>query len=207
MIAAVVAATVATGCSVDGAAERVPDLNAKAVDSSAFPFGPATQVPPAQLPGAIADVTFLPLRARNEPDECTPSPVSAEGAALRVGPGGLAGGTLSVLVARASGGFHEYVDRLRSCPDFLLGGTVGTHVTTQIIDSGKAIEAGDGAVQSDRTLRNGETAYAYVYELVAQQGDVRVVVQNRRPGRELGAPDRSATRELFDAATTRAFGG
>ncbi|MBB4136181.1 hypothetical protein [Gordonia humi] len=188
-------------CSVDGDAVRVPDLTGRIVDASAFPFGAATPVPAAQTANALADITFTPLRAENDPADCTPAPVDAADAQIRVGPGGAAGGTLTVALTRTSDSFGDHLDLLRRCADFALGGTVGTRVSTDVLATA------DDTVESARTLSNGGTPYTRVYELTAQRGHVRLYVQNRFPATaQLGDAERAATRTLFDTAYDTAFG-
>ncbi|WOC14384.1 hypothetical protein [Gordonia sp. MP11Mi] len=186
-------------CSVDGDAVRVPDLAPRTVASDVFPFGQASAVPAAQVPNAVADITFTPMRAQNQPADCTPPHVEASGAQVRVGPGGAAGGTITVMLTRVSDTFDDYVTGLRDCSAFVLGGTVGTRVTTNVGS------VADDTVASGRTLSNDGVPYARVYELVAQRGDVRLYVQNRFGGHDLSAAERSATRTLFDSAYETAF--
>ncbi|WP_341257565.1 hypothetical protein [Gordonia malaquae] len=186
-----------TACGVDGGAVREPDLSTKVVEVSAFPYGPATAVPQAGVPGAIADITFRPLRAVNDPEECTPAPVDGDSAHVVVGPGGPAGGTLTVMVARASDSRADFVDGI--CQTFRLGGTVGTTITT-------TVDTSTGVIVNRRDLVANGTAYAHVYELVRQEGSTRLYVQNRYPSATLSADEEAATRALFDAASTAAFG-
>ncbi|QRY64605.1 hypothetical protein JVX90_06925 [Gordonia sp. PDNC005] len=186
-----------TACGVDGGAVREPDLSTKVVEVSAFPYGPATAVPESGVPGAIADITFRPLRVANDPQECTPAPVDVGSAHVVVGPGGPAGGTLTVMVARASDSRADFVDGI--CETFRLGGTVGTTVTTTVDTSTETI------VNRRDLITNG-TAYAHVYELVRQEGSTRLYVQNRYPSASLSADEEAATRTLFEAASAAAFG-
>ncbi|MCF8588109.1 hypothetical protein [Gordonia liuliyuniae] len=197
VVAAIALSTVA--CSVDGDAVRVPDLAPRTVASDAFPFGPATTVPAAQVPNAVADITFTPLRSQNQPADCTPSRVEAQSAQVRVGPAGASGGTMTVMLTRASDTFDDYVTGLRECSDFVLGGTVRTRVTTNIGS------VADDTVVSGRTLSSNGVPYARVYEMVAQRADLRLYVQNRYAGHDFSAAERSATRELFDSAYETAF--
>ena len=201
MTAVAIIAAVASACSVDGQASRSPGLEPKAVAASTFPYGPAVAVPPAQVPGAIADITFRPLHGVNDPADCTPAQLNSDGASIRVGPGGPAGGTLTVLVAHASDDFDSFVTATRNCPDLRLGGTVGTRVATTVLS-----DAG-GVIETDRVLANADGPFAHVYGLVAQRGDVRVYVQNRRGTADLSDAERAATRTLFDQATAKAFAG
>ncbi|MGO3328155.1 hypothetical protein [Gordonia sp. (in: high G+C Gram-positive bacteria)] len=201
MIALTAVALSVLACSVDGDPVRVPDLAPRTVDASAFPYGPGVAVPDAQIHNAVADITFTPLRSQNQPAECTPAPVDVSGAQVRVGPGGPAGGTVTVMLARAPNTFDDYVTGLRECPDFELGGTVGTRVLTNV---GSVAE---DTVESGRTLSTDGRPYSRVYELVAQRDGVRLYVQNRFSGDELGADERSAMRNLFETAYAKAFDG
>lgn len=189
----------AAGCSVDGAPRAEADLSARVVEPSAFPYGPATPVPAVALPGAVADITFRPLRSVNDPAECTPAQVDAAGVHASTGPGGPAGGVLTVMVATVSDSRDDFVASL--CPTFRLGGTVGTTVRTRTVDP-----AGDPIV-NERDLEAGGIAYTHVYEIVRQQGRVRLYVQNRYSSASLSDEEKAATRTLFDAASTAAFGG
>ncbi|MCF8569656.1 hypothetical protein L5G32_05170 [Gordonia sp. HY002] len=199
-IAVTAVALSVAACSVDGAPARVPDLAPRTVGATAFPYGPGVAVPAAQVPNAVADITFTPLRSQNRPAECTPSQVDVSGAQIRVGPGGQAGGTVTVMLAQVPDTFDDYVAGLRECSDFALGGTVGTRVVTDVGT------VADDTVESGRTLSADGVPYARVYEIVGQHGDLRVYVQNRFSGNDLGPDERAATRNLFDSAYTTAFG-
>ncbi|WP_139026060.1 hypothetical protein [Gordonia neofelifaecis] len=214
MAAVIVVAAVASACSVSGEAVPTPDLSSKAVPSSDFPYGAGQPVPSAQVPGILADITFRPMRGRNDPADCTPAAVDTATAQVRVGPGGPAQGTLTAMVVRATDSFDDFLSEARRCTEFALGGTVGTAVATTV----DAADPSAGTVQLERRLRMGPAPSAQdqsaqppsssVTEFVAQQGDVRVYVQNRRPGgTALGADELAATRTLFDAARASAFGG
>lgn len=196
--------TVVTACSVTGEPVRTPDLSARIVPSEAFPYGPGT---PVQDPGIVADITFRPLRHDNRPDDCTPAAVDAATAQVRVGPGGPAGGSLTVMVVRATGSLDDFVAQATRCAEFTLGGTVGTTVTTTVGDG-----APDRSVRFERQLVMGpRTADAppptsSITEFVAQRGEIRVYVQNRRRGTEaLSDAELTATRTLFQTARERAF--
>ncbi len=197
VVAAAVLAAV-TACTVDGDPERAPDLSDRVVHAESFPYGPGTPVPASALPGAVADVTFRPLRSSNDPEDCTPAPVDVAGAHAVVGPGGAAGGTLTVLLTRASDSRDDFVARL--CSTFRLGGTVGTTVSSSVQDP-----HADPLI-TRRDLASNGTAYAHVYEIVRQQGSVRLYVQNRYPAAVLSPEEMAATTSLFDAASKAAFG-
>ena len=210
MAALLMVAGAASACAVTGEAVPSLDLSSKSVPSSAFPYGPGQPVPSAQVPGILADITFRPLRGENTPADCTPAPVDAPTARVLVGPGGPAQGTLTTMVVRATDSFDDFVARVRRCGEFALGGTVGTSVATEVTP----VDGGVPGVRLERRIRLGPGAQpappptSSVTEFVAQQGDIRVYVQNRRPGGDdLGAEELGATRTLFDAARTRAFGG
>lgn len=202
---AVLAAAV-SACSVSGEPVRPPDLSSKAVSNADFPYGPAQQVPAAQVPGVLADITFRPLRGQNNPANCTPAAVDAGTAQVRVGPGGPAGGTLTALVVRSTDDFHAFVEQAERCASFVLGGTLASQIETKTSD----LDASNNTVRLDRMIRMGPesttTPQTAVTEFVAQQGDVRVYVQNRRTGTaELGADELAATQKLFEAARRSAF--
>lgn len=202
MVAMAAIALAVAACTVDGDPVRVADLGPRVVDSAAFPYGPSTAVPEAQVPNAVADITFTPLSSSNRPAGCTPDRVDSADAQIGVGPGGAAGGTLTVMLAHVSDTLDDYAAMLRDCADFGLGGTVGTRVTTVV-----GTVHGD-YVESARTLTNAGSQYARVYEIVGQEGGVRLYVQNRFAGdTELTPDEEAATRALFDAAKKKAFGG
>ncbi len=206
-MAVVVAAAVA--CSVPGRPIPAADLSERAVPVTDFPYGRATSMSGAAARGVLADITFRPLRGGNDPADCTPAPVDADSAVVRVGPGGAAGGTLTVLLVRATDGFADYVDGARRCGEFALGGTVGTVVHTQVRD----VDDDAGIARIDRTVRMGVAQPGFtapqsaITEWMAQRGDIRVYVHNRRPADagELSDGENSATRALFDDARRRAF--
>ncbi|GEE02596.1 hypothetical protein nbrc107696_30420 [Gordonia spumicola] len=198
MAVAVAVLSVVTACSVDGDAVREPDLSGRLIAGSSFPYGPGTAVPAVALPGAISDVTFRPLRSANTPSDCTPAAIDTDGAEAIVGPGGPAGGTLTVLLARTTDSFDDF--RARQCASFVVGGTVGTTITTRTTDD-------DGRIVNERDLSANGTTYAHVYELVRQEGSVRLYVQNRYGAATLSDAERAATRTLFADAAARAFGG
>ncbi|MBM7367700.1 hypothetical protein [Gordonia hydrophobica] len=202
-VAAVVLAV--TACSVSGQPVRTPDLSGRAAPADAFPYGPGL---PVQAPGVVSDITFRPLSKPNDPADCTPVAVDAATAQVRVGPGGPAGGTLTAMVVRAADSFDDFVAQAARCGQFALGGTVGTTVSTTVADDGVS----GGGVQLERHLVMGprtETSTpptTAVTEFVAQRGDIRVYVQNRRSGLDaLGGDELAATRALFDAARASAF--
>ncbi|ALG84639.1 hypothetical protein ACH46_09195 [Gordonia phthalatica] len=196
--------TAVTACSVSGDPVRTPDLSARIVPSDAFPYGPGL---PVQDPGIVSDITFRPVRQNNRPDDCTPVAVDAATAQVRVGPGGPAGGSLTVLVVRAADSFDDFVAQATRCEKFALGGTVGTTVVTAVGD-----DAPDGALRLERQIIMGpQTAESTpptssITEYVAQRGDIRVYVQNRRRGTEaLSDAELAATRTLFVTARKAAF--
>ncbi|MGB6245587.1 hypothetical protein [Gordonia sp. (in: high G+C Gram-positive bacteria)] len=210
VVAAVAVVVAAAACSVPGEAVRPVDLSAKAAPAAAFPYGPGQAIGSAQVAGLLADLTFRPLRGENDPADCTPAPVDTDTAQVRVGPGGTAQGTLTAVVVRTAEPFDDFLGRLRRCPTFTLGGTVGTTVTTEVA----AADAGAGTVEIERRITMGPPPATggtppprtSVTEFVAQRGNLRVYVQNRRAGDgALGAEEMTATRGLFDAARASAF--
>lgn len=202
---AVLAAAI-SACSVSGDPVREPDLSSKAVPSASFPYGPGQPIPATQVPGIIADITFRPFQKPNDPADCTPAAVDTPTAQVRVGPGGPAGGTLTAMVVRATDSFDDFLAQAERCSTFILGGSLATQVTTTVTAPGTA-----GQVQLERKIRMGpesaSTPQSSVTEFVAQHGDIRVYVQNRRSGgADLGTDEMSATQKLFDDAQTSAFG-
>ena len=205
MVTVVVILAAVTACSVSGEPVRTPDLADRATPSGAFPYGPGL---PVQDPGIVADITFRPMRQKNAPADCTPAEVDRATAQIRVGPGGPAGGTLTTMVVRVTEDFDGFLEQAARCSEFALGGTVGTTVTTTVGEKSE-----DGGVRLERRLTMGPSTAdstpptASVTEYVAQQGDVRLYVQNRRSGTaDLGDDEATATRMLFDAARKSAFG-
>ncbi|NLG48153.1 MAG: hypothetical protein GX543_17050 [Gordonia sp.] len=202
--AVAVVAAVLAACSVPGEPVREVDLAVKAAPSDAFQYGPGLSVPATSV---LTDVTLRPQRAENNPRECTPAPVDPSTAQARVGPGGPAGGTLTAVVVRASDTFDEFVAQVKRCAEFTLGGTVGTTVSTRV-----DAEEPAGTIAMERRLLMGPQSpestppTTSITEFVAQQGDIRVYVQNRRSGEAaLGAEELEATRKLFAAAQASAF--
>ncbi|MFM9376224.1 hypothetical protein [Gordonia sp. VNK21] len=194
-------------CTVPGQPSRAVDLAERAVAPADFPYGAATAVPAAQVPGALADITFRPLRGEVSPPECTPAAVDTGTAQIRVGPGGPAQGTLTTAVVKVTGGLDELEAARRQCPEFT-GGATGAQRMSVTPAQARSPEGSDAAVTAAVWTLSvpGGAAATRIDEWIAQRGDIRVYVQNRHPDGELDTAERTATEYLFDTAVRSAFG-
>lgn len=205
--AAAAVAVLAAGCSVSGTPKPVADLSRQVVPAAEFPSPGATAVPPAQVPGIVADITLRPLRGDVDPARCTPAAVETGSAEVVVGPGPQPGSTLTEMVVRTSESLSAFASAAKECATFT-GGATGRQVVTTAIVSGPTAQNGADRIQIVRTLASpgAPESVTTLDQWIAQRGDVRVVVQLRY----LGAADaaaRATTAEFFETAVARAFGG
>ncbi len=200
-------ALLATGCSLSGTPQTAPDYAPLLLPVDAFPAGPASIVPAAQVPGIVADVTVRPLNGQVDPAECTPPAVQTVGAAAAVGPGPSSGSTLTELVAGADDSLESFAAAAAACPAFRGGATGNQQVTTTISEEPVTTGLGDRLTHMRlvRTLAVGDTQ-TVMEQWIAQRGGVRLMVVLRQLG-PVSAADRQIAQTFFDTAVIHAFDG
>ncbi len=204
VIAVFAVAAVTAGCTTDGTARPVVDLSGRTVPVAEFPFGPATAVPAAQVPGIVSDITLRPLRGDVDPADCTPAGVDVATAVVADGPGPDARGNVTELVATTAETLAELSSAATRCAAFRGGSTGQETVATQVL---APLETRDGVdrLRLRRTLASdGADQVTVLDQWIAQRDGVRVVVQLRHGGAvSQDATDRVAA--FFDTAVAAAF--
>ncbi|MFT3715034.1 MAG: hypothetical protein QM774_03550 [Gordonia sp. (in: high G+C Gram-positive bacteria)] len=207
-IAVLAAVLVLAGCSAFSSSSTPEDLSGRALAPGDFPFGPANRIPTAQVPGILADITLRPLSGDVDPSRCTPAGVQTGNAVVLVGPGGTDGmSTLTSAVTQTAESFDEFVGAARDCASFRTGATGAQTVTTDIVEGPETTDPVP-TVHLRRTLAStgDQGPPTVIEEWVAQGGDVRVYVQDRRTGGTMTPDEAQKAEDLFAAARTKAFG-
>ncbi|AZG44173.1 hypothetical protein [Gordonia insulae] len=207
------ACLVIAGCTVDGQASAgAVDLSPRAVPSTDFPGGSASRVPPPAVPGALADLTGRPLHGSVIPAQCTPAAVSADGAAVLVGPDPAAStATFTEAIVHADVPLDEVTALARRCPRTASGSspTAMSAVITEVLPAPRRSGVATGAER--RQLTTGGTGSSAITTstttLLAQRDGVRVIVEYRHQGAApMSAQAGARLDALFSRAVDAAFG-
>lgn len=205
VIACLAVAAVTSACTVDGGARPGVDLSGRVVPVTDFPFGPATAVPAAQVPGIVSDITLRPLRGAVDPADCTPAGVDAATAVVADGPGPDGQGNVTELVAATGESLAESSSAALRCPSFRGGATGREQVATRVPEPAERRDGID-RMRLQRTLTGeGDGHTTVLDQWIAQRAGVRVVVQLRHAG-TASAQAQARVAEFFETAVARAFG-
>ncbi|MFZ2512665.1 MAG: hypothetical protein WAW85_16410 [Gordonia sp. (in: high G+C Gram-positive bacteria)] len=204
--AALAVALLTASCSLAGT-PRTLDYASRLLPADAFPTGPATLIPAAQLPGIVADLTLRPLSGEVNPARCTPPAVQTDTAVAAAGPGPSPGATLTQLVVSAEDSLESFAAATAQCPSFRAGATGNQVVTTMITEEPVATGLNNALTRMRlvRTLGAGNTQ-TVMEQWLAQQGEVRLMVVVRQLG-SVSDADRQIAQAFFDRAVAHVYGG
>lgn len=205
--AALTVALFAVACSITGTPQPTPDYASLLLPGDAFPAGPGTAVPAAQVPGIVADLTLRPLTGEVTPAHCTPPPVQTDTAVAIAGPGPSPGATLTELVVGVDDSLESFAAGTAACPTFRGGATGNQEVVTTITAEPVVTGLRDqlAHMRLSRTLGTGDTTIV-MEQWIAQRDGVRLLVVLRQLG-SVSADDRQIAQVFFDSAVARAFSG
>ncbi|MFW0784802.1 hypothetical protein AAFP35_09785 [Gordonia sp. CPCC 206044] len=214
-VVGIVAGLMVLGCTVDGEATAgSPDLSSRSLTAADFPDGAASRVPATAVADALADLTGHRMHGDVVPPDCMPYAVSAEGAAVMVGPDPRTStATFTSAVVRAGRGLSDVASQARRCPRYLAGSapTAVSTVTTRVVPAPTQRGITTTGLQRDIATGGVEAAGSSstttgTTTLMAQRNGVRVITEYRHQGG--GAPSATTRKQLdalFDKAVDRAF--
>lgn len=211
-MAVTAAAVVLSACSVNvsGSATPQEDLTALALPADDFPYGPAQQIGPDQLPLVLADISGHPLHGRITPADCEPAELPATGAVVLVGPGAVSAATLTEAIVRPGQSLADLTEQVTDCEQFTSGTGPATSEVTRRIETAPDGPAGTETAEvviTSTTGGAGAELTTTITSLIAQSGAIRLYVIDRRLADEGPTGEqREALDDLFDAAVARAFG-